>query len=686
LLQVDCRGMAGARRFVLGTAGHIDHGKTALVRALTGIDTDRLPEEKRRGITIELGFARWQPSEELSVGIVDVPGHEALVRTMVAGAGGIDAVLLVIAAEDGVMPQTREHIHVCELLGLRHAVVALTKIDRLRSEGADEDELAELLELAREDVRAALSDGPFADAPILPVSAHTGEGMEELRAALLRLAKELPGRSRKQLPVLPVDRVFSMRGHGTVVTGTLLRGEIDLDKQPELDLVPTGHGRRRTSLRVRGMQVHGGEARRARAGTRTALNLGNLGVEELERGDVITRGHKVVASDRVLALVEQLGFGAKAWGRDTALQLCAGTASTAAHLVPLALEDPETGVLVDPNPRLGKPAIAPGARGLARIYLDTPLPIWAGQRVILRAYWAGHATVEGLTVGGGVIVDPLPERRHPLRRVALARALMSEEPGERVQALVLDAGMQGLDAQTVAVRGGVEEPGKILARLSRPGGPLLALPGGRWVDRNLLDELLRAALSEADRYHQRHPLHPGIARATLEAALPGHPAAELARAVVDQALERGSLRVADRAGSLARPGKGSLDPDALPEDLQAMVDLYRAGGIAPPTLRAVGERLGLEAKRVLEYAGLLQRSGLLVRVSDDLSYAPEAHRELLARVRAQLAEHGELDVQALKELTGLSRKFAVPFMEHLDHLGITRREGDRRLPGPKASC
>ena len=677
--------MGNARQLVLGTAGHIDHGKTSLVRALTGVDTDRLPEEKRRGITIELGFARWQANEDLEFGIVDVPGHEALVRTMVAGAGGVDAALLVIAAEDGVMPQTREHLHVCELLGLRHGVVALTKIDRLRADSS-EDEYEELVELISEDVRETLADGPFADAPIIPVSAHSGEGLEQLRAALIRLAKQAPSRERKGTPILPIDRVFSMRGHGTVITGTLISGEIDLGNHGELTLVPGGDGRTTQELRVRGMQVHGREAKRSRAGTRTALNLGNISVDELARGDVLTRGTKIVRSDRILAVIQQLPFGSRFWARDTALQLCAGTASASAHIVPLTLEDPDTGRLLDPVPGAAKPKIGPGQRGLARIYLDPPLPIWAGQRVILRAFSAGHASHEGLTVGGGVIVDPRPERRLPQRRVALARALLSDDAPKRVLALIEDAGAAGIDRETICVRGGVAEPGKMLARLSRPEGTVLALSGDRWVARTLLEELLRNAIAIVDRHHQRYPLHPGISRAELEGSLPGHPAPELARATVDLALERSSLRVADRSGSLARPGKGSLDPNDLPENLQTMVDMYRQGGLAPPTLRQVGDRLKLDAKRVLEYASLLQRTGLLVRVSDDLSYAPKTHVELLARVREHLATHGQIDVQALKQMTGLTRKFVVPFMEHLDHLAITRREGDRRLPGPKAEA
>lgn len=673
------------RSFVLGTAGHIDHGKTALVRALTGVDTDRLPEEQRRGITIELGFARWQPNSQVSAAVVDMPGHEALVRTMIAGAGGIDVVLLVIAAEDGVMPQTREHLHVCELLGLRHAVVALSKIDRLRSE-ADHDEagFAELLELAREDVRSQLATGPFADAPIIAVSAHTGEGLEALERALLSVAKRLPARPKQRLPVLPIDRVFSLRGHGTVVTGTLLAGEIDLGERDELELWPHGLGRARRVLRIRGMQVHGSEARRARAGTRTALKLGNVSVDELARGDVISCGDKLVTSDRLLARVAQLGFGQRAWTRDTTLQLCAGTASTSAQLVVLALADPDSGELLDPIPGAGKPAIPPGASGLVRIYLDNPLPIWAGQRIVLRAHSAAHANVEGLTVGGGVIVDPLPERRHPQRRVALARALSSGDLEQRVRALISDAGSAGIDARAIAIRAGIEQPGKLLSRLASASGPVLALPGPRWVDRSLLEALLRAAIDEADRFHAKQPLQPGIARATLEAVLPGHPPPEIARATVEAAIERGLLRVADRSGSLARPGKGSLDPDALPPLLQTMLDRYCAGGITPPTLKQIGEQLGVELKQVLEYAALLQRNELLVRISDELSYAPEAHAELLVRIRAHLREHGQIDVQALKQLAGLTRKFAVPFLEHLDHLGVTRREGDRRVPGPRA--
>ncbi|EDM80081.1 Translation elongation factor, selenocysteine-specific [Plesiocystis pacifica SIR-1] len=694
--------MSAPRELVLGTAGHIDHGKTSLVRALTGTDTDRLPEEKRRGITIELGFAQWlldppagltgkakKRAAPLHLGIVDVPGHEALVRTMVAGAGGMDAVLLVISAEDGVMPQTREHLHVCELLGLRHAVVALTKIDRL--DGESEDDKEELLELAREDIREQLAATPFAEAPIVPVSAHSGEGLEELRATVWRVLQAIEGRPRKGLPVLPVDRVFTIKGHGTVVTGTLISGALELpegERSHDSELLHIGQDlRARAPLRLRGMQVHGGPATRSRAGMRTALNLGGVAVEALQRGDVLTRGDKVLATDRLLARVHQLGFGQRAWARDTALQLCAGTASTAAHLVPLALEDPETGLLVDPPAGATKPAIPPGGAGLVRLYLDTPLPVWAGQRLILRAFSAAHMQEEGLTVGGGVVVDPLPERRHPAKRVALARALLADDLDARLLALVDDAGDAGIGLRDLAVRSGIEAAAPRLERLAKgkagkAGPPLLALSPAHWVLRERLEAHVRAAVGMVDAFHAKSPLLPGMTRATVEGRLPCPP--PLSSAVVDAALERGMLRVADRAGSLARPGKGALDPDDLPAPLQAIVDLYRAAGTRPPTLKEVGAQLGHDSRKVLELAGLLQRNDILVRVSDDLSYDASAHAELLGQIRAHLREAGELDVQALKAMTGLSRKFAVPFMEHLDRLGVTRREGDRRVPGPAA--
>ncbi len=659
---------APPRQLVLGTAGHIDHGKTTLVHALTGVDTDRLPEEQRRGITIELGFAAFELSASIHVAVVDVPGHEGLVRTMIAGAGGIDLVLLAISAEDGVMPQTREHLHICELLGLRHGVVALTKIDRLGDE--------ELLALASEDVRSALAGTALADAPVIPVSARTGEGLDRLRAALLTVARKLPERGRRGEPILPIDRVFTLRGQGTVVTGTLVAGTLDPKHGDELEWRAQGVGRNTRPLRVRGLHSQGRAVERAHAGMRVAVALANVAVEDLARGDVLTRGQRVVESRRVLVRVHQLDFGPQTqpWTRRSVLQVCVGTAHTAGRMVPLAVER-DDGSLVAAR------ELGPGETGLARIYLDSAVPVWSGQRLILRAFTAAHAQREGLTIGGGTIVDPLPGRGQPERRIALARTLLDPDPRARMLGLIRDAGLAGIDELELTRRTGIEQVGEQLGGLPDTAR-ILALGAGRWADASLLDPLIERAIAEVDRFHASQPLQAGMPRATLERSLG---ADVLASRVLALALERRLLRVADRSGSLARPQHAVLDPEDLPAPLPAILDRYVQAELTPPTLRELADGLGLELRAVLELASLLHRHELLVRVNDEISYAPAPHARILVAVREHLREHGSLDVQALKLRLGLSRKFAVPLLEHLDRLGITRRQGDVRVPGRAAA-
>ncbi|MBA3548386.1 MAG: selenocysteine-specific translation elongation factor, partial [Nannocystis sp.] len=386
------------RALVLGTAGHIDHGKTALVRALTGVDTDRLPEEQRRGITIELGFAAWELGGGLVASIVDVPGHEAFVRTMVAGAGGIDAVLLVVSAEEGVMPQTREHLHVCQLLGLRHGVVALSKLDRL---GGDLEALA----LAEADVRAALAElAPgLAEAPLIACSAHTGEGLPALTAAVRRVALGIPPRPLHDRPIVPIDRAFAVKGHGTVATGTLLTGRLDLASCSRSDarllLIPTGHHRYPRELRPRALHVRSSPSEQAPAGSRVALNLGNVATEDLARGDVISAGPRVVRGQVLLAALTHLAHDALPWRSGTTVQLCAGTAHTTARLDPLGDLSPEPDDMSQEPARSPRPQVPPGARALVRLRLDAPLPLWHGQRLIVRsarddaaAHRHGHTT------------------------------------------------------------------------------------------------------------------------------------------------------------------------------------------------------------------------------------------------------------------------------------------------------
>jgi selenocysteine-specific elongation factor len=661
----------GARSVVIGTAGHIDHGKTSLVRALTGVETDRLPEERRRGITIELGFAAWTPTPDIDASIVDVPGHEGLVHTMVAGAGGLDVVVLVVSAEDGVMPQTREHLNVCRLLGVKQGVVALNKIDRLEDD-------ADAIELAVDDTRDVLAGTVFESAPIIPCSAVTGEGVDALRDTLIKQIRSTPGRGRSGRPRLCVDRCFSMRGHGTVVTGTLLSGVIDLDKDASLLALRVGRDSR--SVRVRGMQVRGESVRRARAGTRLALNLGGVEVADISRGDVLTQPGGAISSDVFHARVEHLPFASSPWTHRASLRVCLGTATAIGRLDPLARGMEQDDALVASSDC----TIAPSQHGLLRIRLDRALPMWWGQRVVLRAFSDEASNRHGLTVGGGRVVDPRPSsgRGQRERWVSVGEALASPDARARVEALIHDVGSRGVDMTALSARAGVDDPRAAIA--PGLGTRFHELGRDRVVNTDEFPALERAIEREVDRFHAKHPMHPGAARADVLGRLPGRVAEDVAAAALARCLARGSLRVADDRGALARPGKGRLDPDALPEPMAEVLAVYRERGITPPTIKDLQIVTTRAKAELLEFVGLLQRSKLIIRVTPELSFDVAAHDELVDKVRSHLGEHGEIDVQGLKAIVPLSRKFAVPFLEHLDRLGVTRREGDRRVAGPRA--
>ncbi len=663
------------RSLVLGTAGHIDHGKTSLVRALTGTDTDRLPEEKRRGITIELGFAPWTIKSGLEASIVDVPGHENFVRTMVAGAGGIDAVILVVSAEDGVMPQTREHINVCRLLGVRHGVVALSKVDRLEGD-------EEAIELAADDVREALAGTIFEEAPIIPCSAHTKDGLDTLRSALVKLIEKIPRRGTKGDPILPLDRVFSIRGHGTVVTGTLLRGVVDVGKETPLRLEPVGEGRTAQQLRTRAAQVRGDAQNRIGAGSRIALNLGGVDTKDLSRGDVLTAGDAVSRQTVFHAWLQHLPTHGAPWKSGTALQVCVGTAHANGKLDPLYLEP-----LEGESPDANDVAIESGREGLVRLRLESPLPLWRGARVVVRAFSDPSEDFQGRTIGGGVVLDPEPSsgRGQRPRWIALGRALHGDDPRTQLSALIQDAGSLGIDEGALGRRTGVDDVRSAVDPLLKGKQPYATRLGKeRYVEDAVIRDLIDRAISTVDKFHGAQPLKTGMPRPALEAALGKRIAADVAAAAIDRAVERGALRAVDEAGTLARPGKGLSAEGELPPRMQKVLELYEVAQNKPPTLKEVGESLEMSAAEVLELVSGLQRTGRLIRVTADLSFSKQSHESLLASVRAQLAERGTIDVQALKAMTGLSRKFAVPLMEHFDQLQITVRKGNERVPGPRA--
>ncbi|MEZ4215121.1 MAG: selenocysteine-specific translation elongation factor [Myxococcota bacterium] len=632
---------------VLGTAGHIDHGKTALVRALTGVDCDRLPEEKRRGITIELGFAPLDLGEDVGrLSVVDVPGHERFVRTMVAGAAGIDFVLLVVAADEGVMPQTREHAAICRLLGVEHGVVALSKCDL-----AD----AEMRALARDDVRELLAPTALAGAPVVACSATTGEGLDALRAALAGCAREARARTpRTGPPRLAIDRAFAAKGFGAVATGTLVGSALEAGTQVEIH--PRG-----LRARVRGLQTHGRDLARAEPGARTAVNLQGVDASALARGDVVSLPGALAPTRALDVRIDWLG-PAPARGDAASVELLLGTAERRARIAPI-----------------GAPALAPGYAGFARIHVEgDPVVALPGDRFVVRGF--ARTREHGATLGGGRVVDVAP---HLLRRSdpALARELAELDAGDAARALrtrASRAGARGLALAEFARESGLAaEEVEASVRALVAEGAIAPAVEGVVVDAAALEALARALAREVDAHHRREPLRPGLALGTLRSRAPGGASEAAVDAALRALVERGELVV---EADLARTPSHAPTLDAA---TRALVERMRAdaagAGLEASAPREWAATLGVPIERFRDLAAHLEREGALVRAPGDLWFARAAVDALVARVRAHLGAHGEVDTAAYKRLTGTTRRTTVPLMELLDALGVTRRDGDRRV-------
>jgi selenocysteine-specific elongation factor len=611
---------------ILGTAGHIDHGKTSLVRALTGVDTDRLPEEKRRGITIDLGFAPLQLDGIGTLGVVDVPGHEAFVRTMVAGATGIDLALLVVAADEGVMPQTREHLAILRLLGVRAGVVALTKADLV-----DDEWLA----LVRDDVVAAVADGPLADAPIVAVSSVTGEGVEALRDALAAAARRVPGRSTADLFRMPIDRAFTIRGTGTVVTGTVWSGTLRRDAT--LRLFPSGD-----AVRVRGLQAHGHAVERIHAGERAAIALAGVELSRVGRGAVLVAGDAWRPSTVLRADVALLDDVARPVGPRNQLRLHLGTSEVGARLV-------ATGG-----------ALAPGEHRPARIVVDEPVVARTGDRFVLR----GGSPLG--TVGGGVVTDPLAPQR------ARAWAQRADSVADALDQFLRESALTGLDVAELPVRLGVganeladlltaSDAWRVADRLYAPSA------------RAQVVERIRFTLAE---YHAAHPLDPGAPRQWLRTRI------RVAEAVVDAVLEelvsagelvleQGDVRLAGFTTRLSEKQRALADQ---------IVARLTAAGAEPPSVEELAASLGASSADVASVTRLLARQGELVAVEPNRYFMRSTVTQLVTRVQGGMSEGETYGPAELREFVGLSRKFLIPFLEFCDREGYTVRNdlGRRR--------
>ncbi len=626
---------------VVGTAGHIDHGKTELVRALTGIDTDRLKEEKERGITIDLGFAYLDYADGARLAFIDVPGHERFIHNMLAGAGGIDVVLLVVAADESVMPQTREHAEICRLLGVRRAVIALSKTDLV-----DDETLGVVSLEVREFARAA--GGALAQARRVPVSARSGRGIDELKEAVRQAADEAPGRGGERPLRLPVDRVFSARGFGTVVTGTLWAGSVAVEQ--EVEVLPGGR-----RARVRGLQVHHSPVSEARAGQRTAVNLQGIAAEGLERGAVLVEPGVVREARFVVARLE-LAAQALRPGRGRTLALHHATLETDARWV-----------------WLEEPAVEGArARGLALFVCRKALVAARGDRFVVRR------RSPAATLGGGEVLDVLEARagRRALREPA--RRLDGAGPEEALVEDLRWARRPAMDRRRLWVASGLERAAfeAALASAER-GGRALGAGGTLWIDSGRLGELEERACGLLREFHGAERLQAGMALEELKQRLFGGASRELAEWIVRRLEGAGRVRLERDRVALAGHQVALEEKEAgLAQALEAA---YSAAGLNPPEADEALRACGAPSDAGAKILHLLVRSGRLVRIKSGRLFHAEALQGLLETLRRCREQSPRIDVGRFKELTGTSRKNAIPLLEHLDATRVTQRVGNERI-------
>jgi selenocysteine-specific elongation factor len=628
------------KHVVVGTAGHIDHGKTSLVKALTGTDTDRLPEEKARGITIDLGFAFLEEPDGLTIEIVDVPGHERFVKNMLAGVGGIDLAMLVIAADEGVMPQTREHLAICSLLHIRSGLVVLTKTDLVEPDW---------LELVREDV-AGLARGRFLDgSPIVAVSAKTGEGIAALRAALRDLAVKVPSRGTDQLPRLPIDRVFTIKGFGTVVTGTLMAGRLRVDERVEV--FPVG-----LQAKVRGLQTHSRSVTEASAGQRTAVNLQGVERAAVERGNVLGLAGTLVPSVLVDGTLELLPDAPRPLKTRDRVRVHAGTSEVMARVLLLQRQE-----------------LAPGQSAVARFRLETPLVALPGDRFVIRSY------SPMVTIGGGALLDIAPPRfklKAPAH-LAHVRLLAEGSPEAVVEEHVRHAGGGGVRIGPLSGRVpfGPERLRNLLDAL-QGGGRIVAIDRDWFVHPESLGRVRALALAALERFHRASPLRPGMSREELRGRAGA--ADERVFAHLLAALEAEGVVRADRdkvrlaSHEVRLTGEQQKAADRLEQD-------YLGAAAAPPSPEEALARAGLSGDEEHELFQLLVETRKLVRVKESLYFHARALDAIQDKLVAMLRERKEIGPGDIKDLLGISRKYAIPLLEFFDSRRVTARVGERRV-------
>ncbi|MFH1157115.1 MAG: selenocysteine-specific translation elongation factor [Pseudomonadota bacterium] len=629
-------------QIILGTAGHIDHGKTSLIRALTGIETDRLKEEKERGITIELGFASFVlPGGEL-VGIVDVPGHEKFIKNMVAGASGIDLVAMTIAADEGVMPQTREHMEICTLMGIRHGFIAMTKIDLV-------DE--ELMELAMDDIREFMKGTFLEDAPIVPISSITGQGLDLFVQTLDRLCHEIPERPFSPIFRLPVDRVFSMKGFGTVITGTLASGKTSVGEN--IMIFPS-----KVTSKIRGIQVHNKSVEDVSAGTRTAINFQGLDKEVVNRGDILSTPDTLIPSHMVDAEFHYLKTNAKPMKARTRVRFHYGTSEIMGNLI-----------------LLDRPELQPGDTACIQIRLESPVCCVKGDRFVTRSY----SPVK--TIGGGQILDPVP-KKHKFNDPVIVNGLnqlIAGEPEQTLPYFIRQGGYEGVTFGELKIMSNIPDKklDTTLQKLLASRQVVMTDKDRRtYVHGDIVDRLAGDIVSKLKEYHDVNPLKEGMSKEELKSKFKVLKDSRvftlvLARLAKEEIIvhEQSSVRLFDHQVAL------KVDQKDVKERLST---IYRQAGLTPPFFRTVCEDLNVDQKTARDVLQMLIDEKSIIKTKDDLYFDAPTMADLENRLVAFLKQNGEITTPQFKDMIGLSRKFIIPLIEYFDSINLTIRVGDSR--------
>jgi selenocysteine-specific elongation factor len=631
------------KQIILGTAGHIDHGKTSFIKALTGIDTDRLKEEKRRGITIELGFAAFDLPDGQHIGIVDVPGHEKFIKNMVAGAGGIDIVAMIIASDEGVMPQTREHLDICSLLGIQHGIVVLTKIDMVDDEWLD---------LVKEEVQEFTQNTFLENAPVVPISSVTGEGLTALIETLQHQCADLvPSRTPGGLFRLPVDRVFSMKGFGTVITGTLISGNIRTGET--IEVYPS-----RITAKIRGIQVHNHTVEEAVAGMRTAINFQGLEKESVRRGDILARPETLKPSYMVDAHMKYLPGNRKPLKNRIRIRFHSGTSETMGNLILLDRDE-----------------LFPGESALVQIRLDTLVTVVKDDRFVIRSYSPVR------TISGGRILNPISpkHKRFDAETLEGLENILQENVQAMLSFQIQQAGYQGLSFAELLISSHLPEKqlnNELQTLLSQTTIIQFDKKTRSFLHQHIFDKLTEIIQTELARYHENNPLKKTMSREELKSKLPAGVDPRLFNIILTRLVKLEQIVQEENTVRLTRHQVAlQLDEETAK---QKILDIYRNAGLKSPTFGELIKIVEMDESTLRDVLQLLIEEQRLVKIKKDLYFHTTCLQDLQSRLMDFLIKNHEISTPQFKEMTGVSRKYTIPLIEFFDSQKITIRVGDNR--------